>query len=45
MTSAFEYFCGASEWSRMKYVFVAYDNILKSTVTILVEETLVDNFV
>ena len=25
-------------------VFVANDNILKSTVTILVEETLVDNF-
>ena len=25
------------------YVFVANDNILKSTVTILVEETLVDN--
>ena len=25
-------------------VFVANDNILKSTVTILVEDTLVDNF-
>ena len=42
MTSACEYYYGASEWSQTKYV--ANDNILKLTVTILVEETLVDNF-
>ena len=46
MTSASEYFGGASEWSWTKYesVFVANDNILKAMVTILMEETLVDNF-
>ena len=44
MISASEYLCGASEWSWTKYVFVANDNILKATVTILVEETLVDSF-
>ena len=47
ITAASEYFCGASEWSRTKYNvcdFVANDNILKSTVTVLVEETLVNSF-
>ena len=44
MTSASEYFCGASVIPNEVCVFVANDNILKEKVTILKEETLVDNF-
>ena len=44
MTSASEYFCGASVTTNKVCVFVANDNMLKVMVTILMEETLIDNF-
>ena len=44
MTCASEYFYGASVIPNEVCVFVANDNKLKSTAAILVEETLVDNF-
>ena len=44
MTSASEYFVRIRVIPNEVCVFVANENILKSTVTILVEETLVDKF-